>query len=256
MIIGTDISTYQDSPYTTTVIDFAKMHAAGAGFVYIKATQGNFYDNDFKVNHANSAGILPRGLYHFYDWRYPLAANIDAIVNAWTAYPTELPPMLDYESQISIPDKATAAGLCLSALKEIERRTGKTPLLYTNPNIWALYGSTKIDFAHFPLWIAHYGVAKPTVPAPWTNWTFWQYSSKGDGAAYGVESASIDLDYFNGTLEDFKAWGGLNPPPPPVPPAPTLDERVKALESKVDEHESRIQALESLYHIYLPTVTK
>ena len=37
------------------------------------------------------------------------------------------------------------------------------------------------------LWLADYGVAAPTVPAPWKRWWFWQKSGTG-----------LDLDVFNG----------------------------------------------------------
>lgn len=250
-LLGCDISTWQDAASTPAVVDFNKMKAAGANYVFIKATQGNFFDQDVKTHWTNSAGILPRGLYHFYDWGYSLQANTDALVNAMNLYPCELPPVMDYESTSGVPAQATAASMCLQFLQAIESRTGKLPMVYTAPYYWYAHGSTNTAFARYPLWIANYEVLKPTVPAPWTNWKFWQYTSKGDGAAFGVESASIDLDYFNGTLDEFNLWAGITPPPPPPPPVPTLEDRVLRLETNALETERRLKALEALTHSHL-----
>ncbi|MCJ7520184.1 MAG: hypothetical protein MUO42_11020, partial [Anaerolineaceae bacterium] len=59
---------------------------------------------------------------------------------------------------------------------------------------------------------------------PWKSnkkpWKFWQYTNQGDGLAYGAESKAIDLNWFNGTLDDLKKLasgsGGTTPPPPPT----------------------------------------
>jgi GH25 family lysozyme M1 (1,4-beta-N-acetylmuramidase) len=41
-----------------------------------------------------------------------------------------------------------------------------------------------------------------------SNWHLWQYSAdkNGKGSVYGVKSSGIDLDVFNGTVEQMKAW--------------------------------------------------
>jgi lysozyme len=248
MILGNDVSFWQG------VIDFAKMHAAGSEFVFIKSTQGNYFDNKFKTNHALSDGKIPRGNYHFYDWTFSLQANIDACVNATNNYPMELPPVMDYESKIGVPVRATAVSYCLTFLNQVQDRTGKTPLLYTSPGFWAEFGADNSAFTEFPLWIANYFVSSPTIPKPWKTWHFWQYSSKGDGAKYGVSSATIDMNLGNfATVEEFKIWAGITPPPPPPP---TIEERIATLEANDLETERRLQALESLTHThqYMPIV--
>jgi len=248
-IPGNDVSFYQG------VIDFTEMHAAGSEFVFIKSTQGNYFDSKFKTNHALSAGKIPRGNYHFYDWTHSLQANIDACVNATNNYPMELPPVLDYESRIGVPPRATAVSYCLTFLNQVQDRTGKTPLLYTSPEFWAEFGVDNSAFVEFPLWIANYYVSSPTVPKPWKSWLFWQYSSKGDGPKYGVQSAAIDMNLGNfATVEDFKIWAGITPPPPPEP---TLEERVTRLETNALQTEQRLKALEAALHIvYMPIITK
>ncbi len=75
-------------------------------------------------------------------------------------------------------------------------------------------------FHQYPLWIANYGAAEPSVPKPWgeNEWLFWQFTEVGDGELYGVESKGIDLNYFNGDAEAFRQRFGISDPgdPPPV----------------------------------------
>src|SRR5690242_16967941 len=65
-----DISFYQDDDNTPAGVDFARMKAAGAAGVIIKAGQKSWQDPDFISNWraAREAG-LARGAYWFYDSR-------------------------------------------------------------------------------------------------------------------------------------------------------------------------------------------
>src|SRR5262249_29965707 len=54
-----------------------------------------------------------------------------------------------------------------------------------------------------PLWVANYTSGCPKIPAPWTNWVFWQYSESG--TTPGLTHA-VDMDVFNGTFEQLKAF--------------------------------------------------
>src|SRR4029077_11256633 len=59
--------------------------------------------------------------------------------------------------------------------------------------------SALADAGYKTLWVAHWGVTSPTVPAHnWGGhgWTFWQYTSSG--TVPGI-STKVDLDRFNGT---------------------------------------------------------
>src|SRR4051812_12628196 len=50
-------------------------------------------------------------------------------------------------------------------------------------------------FGRFPLWLAWYTANESVVKIrkPWTEALYWQFTAKGDGAKYGVESKNIDL---------------------------------------------------------------
>jgi lysozyme len=71
--------------------------------------------------------------------------------------------------------------------------SGTRVLVYTNPSFAEAGNCAGMN--SWALWIAHYGVSRPTVPRPWSTWTFWQ---TGD--------SPIDLDRFNGTDAQLLTW--------------------------------------------------
>lgn len=231
--LGIDISVWQDDNSTPQMMDFGKAKAAGAKFVFIKSSQAGYLDQDYVKNWMNAEGVLPRGAYHFYDWRASYQLQIDLFCRLIGNDPGELPPVLDYEMRTSAPARATAAGAALRFLKDIENRTGKKPMIYTSPGYWDSYGVNNPEFAKYPLWVANYDVSKPAVRLPWKTWTIWQYSAKGDGLKFGAESKSLDMDYFNGTEAEFRAWAGLeDPAPEPL----TVEQRLERIESALKAH--------------------
>ena len=67
---------------------------------------------------------------------------------------------------------------------------------------------------------------------PWPNWTLWQTTDKGDGLAYGCESKQVDMDQFNGTVEDLYKYVQVAPPvvvPPPVVPVPSYSAELRTI---------------------------
>jgi hypothetical protein len=72
-------------------------------------------------------------------------------------------------------------------------------MVYTSPAGWeSRTGDTTAvaDAGYTVLWIAHWGVAEPRLPAnEWSGngWTFWQYTS--DGSVPGIEGR-VDLDWY------------------------------------------------------------
>ncbi len=203
MILGSDISKWQGS------VDFRRMAERGIWFVFIKATEGMYTDEKFSENWRYSHGFLLRGAYHFYrpeaDPREQAQHFFEAVKTAGDL--GELPPVLDYER---IDDWSRV----YECLVEMEKLFGRKPIFYTSAGVMsggaAQYGTPPAALAEYPLWVAHYDVDEPTVPAPWENWTFWQYTDKGSGPEYGVESGRIDLNWFHGSLEELIAFAFSN----------------------------------------------
>jgi GH25 family lysozyme M1 (1,4-beta-N-acetylmuramidase) len=74
-------------------------------------------------------------------------------------------------------------------------------------------------------WYANESIVR--TPPPYTRWTFWQYTDKGDGKAFGCDSQYVDLNWYNGTEAEMIAkYGGAIQPPAVL----TIEQRIERLE--------------------------
>ncbi len=227
-VIGPDVSFYQDDPETPQGINFARMSAA-AQFVILRAGQNTWVDPDFKYNWRESkkAG-LKRGCYWFYDSR----ANPKRQAETWFGILEgdlgELPLFADFEENFKGP--YSGWGKWYDFLEELRGLAGSKEIaIYTSYYYWRdhapspLTRAKNLDFFHqYPLWIAHYKTARPSIPKPWgsNEWLFWQFTESAAGSQYGVESNAVDLNYFNGEHSAFLTRfpdGPAGPPPAPAP---------------------------------------
>ncbi len=227
--MGIDVSFWQDDNATPQQINWSKAKAAGAQFVFIKASQGQFTDQDFTYNWsgAKAVGML-RGAYHFFDYRVSASKQAQYLIKLLTDDPGELPPVMDLEvvSTWPLPAVSTLTTMIKTFLTEVETAVKRKPIFYSNPNmIVNLLKPFPSWLSDYPLWIAHYGVPEPTVKN-WTTWKFWQWTDKGDGPGFGMESKGLDMNWYNGSLEDLRAWAGVSVGPTPEP---TLEEKVARL---------------------------
>lgn len=212
MIQGTDISKWEDDLNTTKKIDFNKMVSAGAEFCIFKASQRDYADPVFLLSwrDAKAAGLI-RGAYHFMTWDRSGADQARYFWNLIASDPPDIPPIVDFEAQKGIAIPTDAVVILRDYVTTLATLCGRKPMIYCSPAFWVEHGSPDPWWAQFPRWIAHYGVAQPTLPPPWTEWKIWQYTPSGDGLAYGAEATTIDLNWFNGTVEDLRAFCGLQP---------------------------------------------
>nr|WP_208036542.1 lysozyme [Streptomyces cyanogenus] len=202
---GHDVSSYQKH------VDWAAAAAKGARFVYVKATESTTYRNPYfsgQYSGARKAGLL-RGAYHF---ALPdrssgtrQAAYFVAHGGAWRADGWTLPPALDIEyNPYSTQHKCYGLGKARmvrwiqSFSDEVERETGRRPVIYTSTQWWKLCtGNSRALSSSNPLWIARHGTSRPgTLPGGWRYWTFWQYDTKG--------RLPGDQNLFNGTLSRLR----------------------------------------------------
>ncbi len=238
-ILGIDISKWNGN------WDAAKAKQAGAIFVFIKASQAAFTDIQFKLNwqKAKDAGLL-RGAYHYLDYTKSGAAQANYFADLLKDDPGELPPVLDYELRTSDNKPATALGFVRAFLDQLSARTElfedatiKKPMIYTSPGFWKECGeqTNKEYWLQFPLWLAHYTTSPgPLLPSPWQLWNFWQYTAKGPGETYGSESLSIDMNRFNGSLNELLEFIGMQAQVPDEPSQlDSLVQRITTLEQSM-----------------------
>jgi GH25 family lysozyme M1 (1,4-beta-N-acetylmuramidase) len=210
-----------DVSYWDAGIDWPKVRATGQRFVFVKATEGDFHsDQTFGANWAGakSAGLL-RGAYHFF------RCNVDAKKQA-TRYVNyvksenddgELPPVLDIESNDG-QKKDKIIERAKLWLDLVEAAFGKKPIIYSGQYFLQDYfseagGGPPVWAKDYPLWLAQYPNnyaegSQPFLPRGWFKWTFWQYSEKG--RVNGI-NANVDLNVFNGTLEELYQFAGAKP---------------------------------------------
>ncbi|GAB3646358.1 hypothetical protein GCM10028833_08060 [Glycomyces tarimensis] len=213
---GIDVSHYQGS------INWNSVKSAGIDFAFIKATEGTSYrDPRFNANYpaAHGAGVI-RGAYHF---ARPNASSGSAQANyfasnggAWSRDNLTLPGVLDIEGP---PSGAYCYGLSTTQMRSwvnsfyntYKSRTGRDVIIYTTASWWnTCTGSWTGMASKSPLWVAHWGVSSPTLPAGWRNttWTFWQYTDSG--RVSGI-SGNVDRNNFNGSQARLLALANNTP---------------------------------------------
>ncbi len=196
---GLDVSHWQGD------IDWAKVARTDRSFAFVKATEGDKYlDPLFGINRSGAkANGLVVGAYHF---ARPDRSAGDArrearwFVNHVDPKPGELLPVLDIETNKGL-DQSAMTQWARRWVAEVRELTGVTPMIYTSPVGWQVrFGDTRRlarDGAR--LWVAHWGVSSPTLPAgDWDGhgWVVWQHTS--DGHVAGI-AGRVDLDRLAGT---------------------------------------------------------
>jgi len=221
--LGCDVSVWQDANSTPQKINFASMKTNGASFVIIRSSYGITQDEDFDYNwrEAQKAGLIV-GVYHFYDYLISPTTQAAFFVALLRKYGAgNIFPAIDMEEKpgYAFPPREPYLGAVKTFADSVERNIGCQMMYYSNPNIMK-YKLAPIPswMTDRPLWIAHYTQAEQPMFSPWESWLFWQFSCKGPGAAFGAESISIDMNYFNGSEDDLRMLVGWDTAEPPVIP--------------------------------------
>ncbi|MFD7373948.1 lysozyme [Streptomyces mirabilis] len=204
---GHDVSSHQKN------VDWQSARAKGARFVYVKATESHTYRNPYfgrQYDGARDAGIL-RGAYHFAVPDKSSGATQAAYFvrngGAWRADGWTLPPALDMEynpydkkQKCYGMSKARIVSWIQAFSDELERETGRRPVIYTTTHWWnTCTGGSGAFAANHALWLARYDSADTgALPAGWSTWTFWQYDNSG--------TLPGDQNLFNGSMTRLKQF--------------------------------------------------
>lgn len=207
-------------------------------FAFSKATEGiSWRDPAFAQNWANArAEGKVRGAYHFFhpadspavqaQFFYStvsahglvagdmLAADVEILAGADSTedYGTQAAAARAHEGLRAVPVTVPVGAGALAFLQELARLAGPSHRVIVYSDLFMAMNTLGACSA-YPLWIAAYSGAPPTVINGWDTWTFWQ-PGPGGGPGGG------DLDYFNGTRAQLQAWASPVLPPdwtyPPV----------------------------------------
>jgi GH25 family lysozyme M1 (1,4-beta-N-acetylmuramidase) len=176
---GIDVSKYQHS--TGKPINWAAVKRSGQTFAFIKATGGSnrvdpWFEREWAA--AGRAGMI-RGAYHYADPSHSAveqAARVVSVVGS-TREGKDLGIVRDLESSGG-RGPAALARWAHTFLSQVEKRTGRVPILYTYPNFWHSKMRDNRTFGAYPLWLARYGDRPAPLPGR-ERWTFWQHTSNG-----------------------------------------------------------------------------
>lgn len=229
---GIDISHHNEGRCNCK-IDWSAFKKQNVHFVYLKATQGKkFFDPTF-ARQWKAVGDLPadtslhRGAYHFLSSDIEPKAQVAHFLKVMPKLQaSDMPPCLDLEwdmqkgadgkssdawAKIKPDDIADRA---LVWLEEIEKATGRTPIIYTNRSWWYdRIGADRLaDFDKYPIWIADYSVSRLATEKPRSfehrNWLLWQFTEKAKVKINGNFS-EVDANIYKGEWKDFKKLVGI-----------------------------------------------
>lgn len=224
---GIDVSVWQDDNSTPQQIDFARAKRNGAQFAGIKVSQGIWADPDYLYNWAAAkAERMPRIGYHYLDWDPAPDLQAQAFAALLRTDLPEIAPVADYEKRTGAPTRATAIKKLRAFVDAAEAALNRELMIYTSIGFWREFGGDAEFFKTRRLWLAAYtdeGYVNDNLAGlPWECWTYWQYSDKGDGLAYGAESKQIDVNWYNGSVEqmyqEFAIPWAIEPEEPEEPP--------------------------------------
>jgi lysozyme len=184
MIKGFDASHTDEINWETISPDFK--------FCIIKKSEGATFTDPYygyRSKYLPTSGLIWDD-YHFMKPNISIESQLD---NYFFGRKATLPPILDAEVPGITPT------MVQEWLTGAQERTGKRPILYCDPGFYKdNLKSTQFDCYY---WIAAWQPEPPHI-----HWDIWQYSQYGrqDGT-HGNNSkyGSLDLDYFNGTIEQL-----------------------------------------------------
>jgi GH25 family lysozyme M1 (1,4-beta-N-acetylmuramidase) len=170
-------------------VDWKRVSGRMAG-AYVRVADGDHHDPTYGPERIAEirANKLVWGPYYF--GRVASAQNSErsgtaeakmaidfARAGGWPR-PGDLPMAYDFET-LNGQSAAKAARHIGQFVRAYSKEMGHLPLIYTMPGMWPsvdreLTSRDRAFISRCPLWIAHWGVSHPTVPAPWRSWSIWQ----------------------------------------------------------------------------------
>jgi GH25 family lysozyme M1 (1,4-beta-N-acetylmuramidase) len=199
---GVDVASYQGN------VAWPTLWNSGVRWAYSKASEGTYYTNPyFAQQYSGSYDVgMIRGAYHF---ATPDTTNgatqADYFVDhggGWSKDGRTLPGVLDIEWNPygdACFDKTPGAMVSWirDFLNQYKARTGRQAVIYTATSWWNQCTGSYAGFSATPLWVARYASTAGTLPAGWSTYTMWQYTSSGPTVG--------DHDRFDGALDRVQA---------------------------------------------------
>ena len=171
---GIDVSHHQGE------IDWSVVaRQAAAGFVYIKATEGqNHIDTRYarNVSEARRYG-LKVGSYHFFRPNVPAGAQYKNFMQNISLKDQDLVPLIDVEDDGGLTIAALQSRVLDFARMLTKALDGRVPMIYTGMNFYNKFFAGNSQFVQYPFMIAQYNGVEPQLDHG-DDYLIWQYTSK------------------------------------------------------------------------------
>lgn len=168
---GIDVSHYQGA------IDWHRIfkNDSTISFVYCKATEGlSLIDNRWSDNREALKQLkIPHGAYHFFRPKISAKEQASHFLRHYEPQQSDLPPVLDAETN-EVSNKELISSMKIW-LNEIEKKTGKRPVIYTSYHMYSTF--LKNAFEDYKFWVANYTY----IPSRFKDKQIihWQYTDQG-----------------------------------------------------------------------------
>lgn len=237
--LGVDVSRWQRS------VGWRTLQSAGVSFAALKASQGTVLRDPLLRAHfsgAKNAGLVT-GVYHWLDPTQSAGRQIDHFTEVCSGLDFDFAALdveqywqswqewVEHRIVHCIPPERISG--CVREAAETLRAAVKKPVvIYTRASFVRTYAEPMQDWlADWPLWLAHYPYPRgrvnlgweklmqdhlpkidgPSLPEGATEWHFWQFS--GDRFVLPGADTPLDLNFFNGSEDQLRAWCGVEPAP-------------------------------------------
>ena len=179
-----DVSSYQPHPVWSQVKASAPKPLVA---VWVKCSQGVSYRTPYRAEQVSGARRvgLSVGGYHFAEPGTGSGVTQADFFLSSLPKACDVQPMLDLEwNEHRLPGPGLQTWIH-AFCERVHGKLGRRPLIYCSPAWWGenvlhpagLSPEMTTYFGNRRLWIAHYDVAAPTIPPPWTHYTLWQHSA-------------------------------------------------------------------------------
>ncbi|MDE6035431.1 MAG: glycosyl hydrolase family 25 [Ruminococcus sp.] len=195
---GVDVSNYQG------LIDWHKLEEQNVSFAFIKATEGSGHiDESARRNLEKVAETsIKKSAYHFFSFDSSGETQAENYISVVGKNELDIPPVIDIEyyadKKSNKPAPEDAEKILRPLLENLEEYYGMKPIIYTTFPVYMRY--VRKNFSDYPLWIRNVNIEPDLM-----DWKFWQYCDKGELYGYTGEEKYIDLNVYNGTIEQFLA---------------------------------------------------
>lgn len=226
--IGIDISKY-DVSYSPIAAETKPDFAIQRVSYKAPGNNATVRDEAFERLFPGVLATPIRGGYHYMGSKGAWKEQADKYIEFTNGLPYHF-HVCDIETAYNVMNQ-TFISSCMEWLEYVHKATGKPTMLYSNVSVYQDYIAKYEPYraAKWPFWLAQYPfnpplnvhTAQPRTPKARDNWHIWQYSpgeSNNFGPLFGVGRRGVDVNVYNGTVEQMRAWLGLDAPAETKPP--------------------------------------